>query len=44
MEEAMDPHGKFIKNIFIAKKAVRSVGDTALRSLGFSDRESSALR
>ncbi|HTU00697.1 MAG TPA: hypothetical protein VMG58_02735, partial [Candidatus Sulfotelmatobacter sp.] len=43
MEKAKDPHGMFIKNIFIDKKAVRSVGDTALRSLGFSERESSAL-
>ena len=44
MEKAMDPHGMFIKNIFIDKKAVRCVGDTALRSLGFSERDSSALR
>ncbi len=44
MEKAMDPHGMFIKNIFIDKKAVRCVGDTALRSLGLSERDSSALR
>ena len=25
MEKAKDPHGMFIKNIFIDKKAVRSV-------------------
>lgn len=44
MEKATDPHGNFIKNIFIDKKASRSVGDTALRSLGFSEREGSALQ
>ena len=44
MEKAMDPHGMFIKNIFIDKKAARWVGDTALRSIGFSEREGSALR
>lgn len=44
MEKAMDPHGMFIKNIFIDKKAARWVGDTALLSLGFSEREGSALQ
>jgi hypothetical protein len=44
MGKAMDPHGMFIKNIFIDKKAARRVGDTALRSLGFSEREGSALQ
>jgi len=44
MEKAMDPHGMFIKNIFIDKKAARWVGDTALRSLGFSEREGGALQ
>lgn len=44
MGRADDPHGGFIKEIFINKKAFRWVGDTALRSLGFSERESSALQ
>ncbi len=44
MEKATDPHGMFIKNIFIDNKSVRCVGDTALRSLGFSERDGSALR
>lgn len=44
MGRADDPHGMFIKGIFTDRKAARWVGDTALRSLGFSERENSALQ
>ena len=44
MENAEDPHGRFIKNIFTDKQAIRSGGDTALRALGFGEREASDLR